>query len=139
MEWAFIKDMTPGGWGIWSLVAMAAITAIKGWPALKKIQVESDGSLRTDLMRLLADERVSCAKALADMRLDYAKALSDMRTDYEGRMTAQGRQIDALQREIFSLRTAARAVIEHAHSPVTEDHPAITNLVEKFGNPDDLK
>lgn len=138
MEWAFIKEMTPGGAGIWVLVFMAFVQWLKGWPVLKKIQVEADGSLRTDLMKLLADERVECAKAMAEMRLDYAKALTDMRADYEGRMTAQGRQIDALQRELFSLRNAASAVVDH-RKPITDENPEITKLVERFGNEDDVK
>ena len=39
-----------GTFGIWSLVAVAVLTLIKGWPALRKMGLDADGSLRSDLM-----------------------------------------------------------------------------------------
>lgn len=92
----------------WTLVAVVLLAVIKGWPALKKLQVEEDGSLRSDLMARitkledeLAVERKACAELIAEMRRDY-----------EARLAAQGRQIDDLQREIYNLRRTALRLIE---------------------------
>lgn len=39
-----------GVYGIWSLVAMAVLALIRGWPALRKMSNDADASLRGDLM-----------------------------------------------------------------------------------------
>ncbi len=50
IELAVLKSMTPGAYGIWVLVILAVLTAIKAWPRLKEMQLGADGSLRTDLL-----------------------------------------------------------------------------------------
>lgn len=42
------------GAGVWTLVLIALITLIKGWPALRKLSIEADGSLRKDLMQRIS-------------------------------------------------------------------------------------
>lgn len=41
---------TPGAVGIWVLVAGVIAAAIKVWPSIKKLQNESDGAMRADLL-----------------------------------------------------------------------------------------
>lgn len=93
MELSFIKDMTPGGYGIWTLVALAVVTAIKGWPALKKLQNESDGSLRADLLARISglEKQVDglraeitashdrCDKIIAEIRAQHALEMHETR------------------------------------------------------------
>jgi hypothetical protein len=96
MEWTILKDMTPGAYGIWLLVVMAATTAIRGWPALKKLQVEADGSLRTDLLRridgletqidvLRAESNAHherCDKIIAEIRGQHALEMHKLREQH---------------------------------------------------------
>ena len=45
-EAALVQLASKGGSvGVWTLVFIALITLIKGWPALKKMSIEADGSL----------------------------------------------------------------------------------------------
>lgn len=60
-ELEFFKTMTPGGWGIWTLVTIVAAALIRMWPAMKKLQNEADGSLRHDLLLMIADLRKELA------------------------------------------------------------------------------
>lgn len=60
----------------WVLVVIALVTLIKIWPRLKELQLESDNSLRNDLLKRVASleaelktERESCALQLAAMQL----------------------------------------------------------------------
>ncbi len=78
-EVAILKAMTPGGWGIWTLVALAVLSLIKGWPVLRKIGLEGDTSLRRDLMSRVSklesdlhEERVSCERELGSLRAEIA-------------------------------------------------------------------
>ena len=107
---AILRGLSLGTVSGWVLVAAVVLALVKAWPALKKLQVEEDGSLRSDLMARitkledeLAVERKSCAELIAEMRRDY-----------EARLAAQGRQIDDLQREIYNLRRTALRMIERA-------------------------
>lgn len=102
-----------GGWGLLALIILALV---KGWPALRKLQIEQDGSLRTDLLtrikaleEALAKERRDCSELIADLR-------RELRQEYEGRLAAQGRQIDELQRELFEIRRIGMKAAEHARS-----------------------
>lgn len=39
-----------GVYGVWALVAAVIVALIKGWPALRKMGIEADGALRTDML-----------------------------------------------------------------------------------------
>ncbi|HET7255619.1 MAG TPA: hypothetical protein VFJ46_17820 [Xanthobacteraceae bacterium] len=74
------------GYGVWTLVLIAMVTLIKGWPALKKLSIEADGSLRKDLLERigtlegkleegseqLAIERRECDRQLEELRKEIA-------------------------------------------------------------------
>lgn len=118
-----IGQLPAGTLSGWVLVAVVLIALIKGWPALRRLQMEEDGSLRHDLLaritRLendLAAERKSCADLIAELRKDY-----------EARIAAQGRQIDYLQRELFNLRASAATIVL---PPVPE--PVLETLAQKL-------
>lgn len=96
----------------WVLVAVVVLALVKAWPALRKLQIEEDGSLRGDLMKRIE----ALETRLADEQRACTEQLYEMRRDYEARMAAQGRQIDDLQREIFNLRRAALRLLEGAQS-----------------------
>lgn len=96
-------QLTLGTVSGWALVVMVSLALIKSWPALRKLRMEEDGALRSDLLARInklegdvAQERLTCAEQIAELRRDY-----------EARLAAQGRQIDELQRNIFELRRAA--------------------------------
>jgi hypothetical protein len=95
------------------LVALAIVTAIKGWPALKRLQNESDGSLRSDLLgRIKALESQvdamraehaaahdRCDRIISEMRSQHALEMQELRERHLlelGRLV--GRTIDGEQR-----------------------------------------
>lgn len=124
----FLSGMPIGTISGWSLVAVVAVALIKGWPALRKIKMEEDGSLRSDLLgRIkeleegLSGANKSCAEMIAEIRHDYDTRIAELRRDYEDRISAMGRQIDILQRESFELRRASMATIERLKSEIRDD------------------
>lgn len=76
-----LAAFTPGAIGIWTLVAIIIVALIKGWPALKKIQAESDSALRTDLLRRIdtLETRVAdLEKLLTRREMEHAAAMEDV-------------------------------------------------------------
>jgi hypothetical protein len=68
--------------GIWGVLLTAVITAIKAWPALRKLQLESDASLRGDLLArvgALEAEVIELRKALERERHRHADEMEDVR------------------------------------------------------------
>lgn len=72
---AWLPPITLGGVGIWVLVFGLAGVIVKIWPAIKKLQNESDASLRADLMRRvtelenrLREEQKNCEQEVAALR-----------------------------------------------------------------------
>lgn len=66
----------------WTLVALVLLALIKGWPALKKMQLEADGSLRADLLARVAqlETRIeSLEKLLTQREAEHAVELADVR------------------------------------------------------------
>lgn len=68
------------GAGVWTLVVIAIITLIKGWPALRRLSIEADGSLRRDLFTRIREleeelvtERRCSAQRLAELREESAE------------------------------------------------------------------
>lgn len=79
---------TAGVVGIWGLLLVVIVTAIKAWPALRKLQLQSDTSLRADLMAMiqelrgeLTDQRVKCAAEIAEIRAEHAAETATLRAD----------------------------------------------------------
>ncbi|HEY8593322.1 MAG TPA: hypothetical protein VIL42_10735 [Sphingomicrobium sp.] len=95
------------GLGVWSLVFLAIITLIKGWPALTKLKNESDGSLRQDLLKRVAElesqQRIDRAQFEEDMRAER-KSCDDRLRDQEDRhkqdIAELNGKVDALMRTI---------------------------------------
>lgn len=87
----------------WVLVGVVVLALVKAWPALRRLQMEEDGSLRGDLLARIT----RLEDALSEERRTCAEQLAEIRRDYEARLAAQGRQIDHLQRELYILRAAA--------------------------------
>ena len=56
-EIGIFQSMPTGSWGIWTLVGLSIVTLIKGWPAIKKLQNEADGSMRHDFLTMISDLR----------------------------------------------------------------------------------
>jgi len=59
----------------WGLLVAFLVTVLKIWPAVRKLQNESDASLRTDLMKRvkeledrLRDEQRECEQQIAELR-----------------------------------------------------------------------
>lgn len=107
----------------WVLVAVVVLALVKAWPALRKLQIEEDGSLRSELMARITRLETDLSKE----RSDCANLIAELRKDYEARIGAQGRQIDVLQREIFELRRSALHIVEAARTGSD-----LTALVQQF-------
>lgn len=103
----------------WLLVLLFALGLVKAWPALRKLKIEEDGSLRGDLLARIT----RLEDALSEERRTCAEQLAEIRRDYEARLSAQGRQIDHLQRELYILRAAAMQQV---------DRLALDALVKEF-------
>jgi hypothetical protein len=74
------------GLGIWGLLGALALVLIRTWPALKQMGIDNDKSLRTDLLKRVADletelaaERRACDEKLLALR-------REMDAKYEGLM-----------------------------------------------------
>ena len=88
------------GYGVWTLVLIALVTLIKGWPALKKLAIEADGSLRRDLLdRIgaleteLAAERRACDERLREQDSRHRTEMARI----EGEVNGLRRQMVQLQ------------------------------------------
>src|SRR5689334_16868854 len=88
------------GYGVWTLVLIALVTLIKGWPALKKLSIEADGSLRKDLLdRIgtlevqLTAERRSCDDRLREQESRHNAEMARL----EGEVNGLRRQMVQLQ------------------------------------------
>lgn len=101
-EWALFAELARNGagYGVWTLVLIALVTLIKGWPALKKLSIEADGSLRRDLLERigvleheLAAERRSCDDRLREQDARHGRELARL----EGEVNGLRRQMVQLQ------------------------------------------
>lgn len=66
------KEMTPGAYGIWLIAFGLLATLVKVWPALRRLSLEADGSLRADLLARIAklekdaiEERRTCEERIS--------------------------------------------------------------------------
>jgi hypothetical protein len=80
-----------GSVGVWTLVFIALITLIKGWPALKKMSIEADGSLRKDLLDRIGSleaeirsERKACDERLNEQEIRHVEAMALLKGEVNG-------------------------------------------------------
>jgi hypothetical protein len=123
-----LQSLTPSGTGVWVLVAMLALTLVKGWPKLKAIQVGADDSLRHDLLeeiaRLRADIVAARAESAAERLLGDAR-LAAAEVKHSAQLAAIGKRHDlrvaAMEDEIRGMRAQMQQIIESvgrpAHAP----------------------
>lgn len=111
-------SLTVPGAGIITLVVIALVALVKAWPALKKLSVEEDASLRRDLLGRI--DKLEASLAASDARCDARMAA--MQRDYESRIEGLTRQLVTLQISLgrdMAFTPAANAAIE---SVVREIH-----------------
>lgn len=53
----FLETITLEAVGQWGLVAVVIVALVKIWPAMRRVEMESDTTLRADLMEALKRER----------------------------------------------------------------------------------
>lgn len=94
-----IPGMTPGGVGIWTLVAFVIVAFFRVWPAMKKASNENSDSLRHDLMALLETERAAWTQREIALR----EEISTLKTD---NAQLHG-QIHELRNQMLELMLAA--------------------------------
>jgi hypothetical protein len=94
-ELAMLKGFTPGAAGIWVLVALAVITAIKGWPKLREIQTGADGSLRTDLMARIGRLEADLQKVSEEQAQERARHAAEIQV-LRHRLNNETASLDAL-------------------------------------------
>ena len=102
-EVEILKALTPGGVGVWTLVFLCLITLIKGWPALKKISVEADGSLRADLLARISDlekqaaqDRLAFTNEMAAERKRCEEEIRELRQEFDEDRRALNEQVSGL-------------------------------------------
>lgn len=88
-------------YGIWLLVLLAFVALVKAWPALRKLQIEADGALRNDLMRMVTerDARITQLELqMVDERRECLARLAELSAELEGlkRMIAQNSKSTAM-------------------------------------------
>jgi hypothetical protein len=78
-------SFTPTTYSLWAIFAACVYLIIKMRPAMKKLQMEQDGSLRTDLLKRVGDlemelaaERRDCERRLSKMQLKLDGAIRQM-------------------------------------------------------------
>lgn len=103
-----IRGMTPGAYGIWVLVMLAVITAIKGWPKLKEMQLGADGSLRTDLMARISQLETQLTRVEADQAAERDRHAAEMQV-LRHRLNNETHSLDAL---LLLLETNPERTIE---------------------------
>jgi hypothetical protein len=72
--------LTVGSVPIWALLATVLLALFKIWPAIKRLQNESDASLRTDLMRRVTE----LEKHLLDEQRECDRRISDLQSKLDG-------------------------------------------------------
>lgn len=89
--------MTPGAVGIWTLVAVMVGALIKAWPALKKLQNESDQSLRDTLMARIEtlEKRIDTMTLTAATEREFHSAEMGL---MRHRLNNESQTVDALIR-----------------------------------------
>jgi polyhydroxyalkanoate synthesis regulator phasin len=95
------------GMGVWALVGLAVVTLIKGWPALRKLSIEAEGSLRKDLLERIdsLEKEVSAERRSCDDRLREQDAAH---REAEARLNGR---IDGLTRQLLQLQQSAGIAI----------------------------
>ena len=95
IEYAFAENVipvkiaggtfTPTTYSLWAIFAACVYLIIKMRPAMKKLQMEQDGSLRTDLLKRVGDletelatERRDCERRLGKMQQKLDGAIRQM-------------------------------------------------------------
>lgn len=124
-EVALLKEFTPGAAGVWVIVAMCALTLIKGWPALKKIGLEADASLRGTLLSRIelleeqaAADRIAFSAEMAGERKRCEDEIREIKNEWaEERRSLKG-EIDALLRMIQQNSKSTAYMLGHPDSIV---------------------
>jgi len=118
---------TAGVAGIWVLVAAVIVVAIKAWPLLRKMQLEADGSLRTDLLARIAaletaneKDRAACEERIERSEARYEEALREMKEE-----------IKWLRHERNNMRAGFNAMLSMLKRPGA-DVPTIIAAVEEM-------
>jgi len=117
--------------GITALTAVVAL--IKAWPALRKIGVEGDMSLRRDL--LLRIDTLERAAVISDQRCDARMAV--MQRDYEARietLTQQfDRRIDGLMKQLVTYQMATGRPMELSEESRAAGERALAHIEKREG------
>ena len=103
-------DMSFGGVGVWTLVLMLLVALIKAWPALAKLRLEGDTSLRSDLWKRIE-------KLEEDQRLQKIEcAAEQLRLNTQ--LQEKEKSIQGLQRQLMALQMSLVGGIPlHQQSP----------------------
>jgi peptidoglycan hydrolase CwlO-like protein len=104
-----IEGMTPGAYGIFVLVALALAALIKAWPSLRKMNIEADGSLRSDLMARIGTLEKQISTLEAKMGEDQERHAAEMQI-MRHRLNNETAALDAL---LLLLEAAPEKVAEN--------------------------
>jgi hypothetical protein len=95
------------GIGVWTLVLLLLITLVKSWPALRKLGLDADGSLRKDLL-----ERIrTLEEALRAERAECNAKFEEQKRSHDNMMAQMQGQIDGLMRQLIQLQQSAGGTI----------------------------
>lgn len=93
------------GLGIWAVVLAAFVALLKTWPAIRKLALDSEASLQSNLLKRVSEvesqlvtERIRCTEEMAEMRKEHAAEVRELRAEIASlhRMIAQHSQSAAV-------------------------------------------
>jgi flagellar motility protein MotE (MotC chaperone) len=101
MNETVLLDLARNGslYGVWTLVIIALVTLIKGWPALRKMSLEADGSLRKDLFARIHELEEQQARE----RTEANEALREVYRQLETERAECNAKLEELRDEIIGL------------------------------------
>ncbi|QUT07903.1 hypothetical protein KFK14_11240 [Sphingobium phenoxybenzoativorans] len=107
--------LSPTAIGVWTLVAGLLLGMIKVWPVLRKLGIEADASLRTDLLKRISTLETGQAEMIrghADEVAGLKHELAEQRRKCDEEQASLRKQMDGLMSIIRQLSMSSGHVID---------------------------
>lgn len=126
----WLPPITFGGIGIWAVFLTLIVALVRIWPAIKKLQNESDASLRADLMKRVTEleSRLQSEQTYWEERVRAEQKECDEKVrGLEGTVRDLTSRLEGVTRQFIQYQLA----VGHAVSPIQrtpEMDEALSNL-----------
>lgn len=108
-----VTNLTPTFYAMCVAIVGLFGILVRQWVPYKKLQVEEDASLRTDLLKRISDLEA----AQIDIQRRHEEEMRDERRRCDEEMSKVRAQLDGLQRMIVQWQITSGRAIELGHSP----------------------